>query len=1239
MTQSESGPGSETTQQSSIDEICSRFEEAWKKVLDQGGVLPQMDDYWRLPTGQALKSEGGEKTDLASPSRELLINLALTDLEYRWRLAAKSSSINTPQIERPRLEDYVVRQPALGPLSELPIDVIEEEFSIRHLFGDRPGVEEYISRFGSRFPDLGEQLACLQKDLESGRTPKPFPYSSEKTSTRQPFDEEVQAGSRIRYLGDYELLEELGRGAMGVVFKARQVSLNRLVAVKMILAGVLAREEDVRRFHAEAKAAASLDHPGIVPIFEVGQHEGHHYFSMGYVEGESLSRRIAENPLPPREAARIMAQVAEAVECAHGKGVIHRDLKPANILLDQSGQPRVTDFGLAKRLDQDSSLSVTGDRIGTPSYMPPEQASCQNKRIDARSDVYSLGATLYAMLSGRPPFYADNPTDTCFQVIQQEPIPLRQLNPKLPRDLETICLKCLEKDPRRRYPSAREFAAELTRFIRSEPILARPVSRSERLWRWCRRNPAVAALIATVVVTLVGGTIISSAFAVIANRERDRAEVGENLATERLAQVEAEKKKAEEERRIAQAVRDFLQTKLLGQANVREQANSLLRGGGSSAAAKENPTIRELLDRAAAELASETIEANFPNQPLLQAEILKTVGETYRGVGEYQRSIGFLERAVALYRTKQGPNHPDTLSSMNSLANAYCQVGKLDLALPLCEETLKLTKAKLGPNHPNTLSSMNNLAMAYRDAGKLDLALPLFEETLKLRKAKLGPEHPGTLVGMNNLARAYQDAGKLDLALPLFEKTLKLTKAKLGPDHPDTFTSMNNLAGAYHDAGKLDLALPLFEETLKLRKAKLGTDHPETLASINSLARAYQNADKLDLALPLFEDSLKLMKAKLGPDHPDTLSSMNNLASAYRQAGKLDLALPLFEETLKLTKAKQGPDHPDTLSSMNNLANAYLYVGKLDLALPLIEETLKLVKVKLGPDHPHTLASMNILSLAYFRAGKLDLALPLLEETLKLKKVKQGLNHPDTLTTMNNLAVTYWKLAKLDKSIPLLEETLRLREAKLGRQHPDTLGTVAILGLNHRDAGRVTEALPLLEEVYRAAKKYPALHWVGVQLLDGYVRAAKSEQATTLANEILADTRKQLPIQSPQLAGQLAAIASSLLQVKAFPEAESLLRECLEIREKTEAEAWTTFNTKSMLGGALLAQKKFAAAKPLLLAGYEGMKQCEAKIPPESKVRVDEAIERLIQLAKVLEKKDDEAKWRTELEVRKKSAR
>ncbi len=315
-----------------------------------------------------------------------------------------------------------------------------------------------------------------------------------------------------RSFGDYELLEEIARGGMGIVYRARQKALNREVAIKLLLHGALASGPDVERFRAEAAAAASLKHPGIVSIHEVAECEGQHYFSMDLIAGRDLAMITRDGLLPARQAAEIVARVADAVQHAHDHGVLHRDLKPSNILMDVEGRPHVTDFGLARRLEDAGPHTQTGSLLGTPGYMSPEQAVGKTSKVDVRSDVYGLGTVLYHLLTGRAPFNGESATDILRQVIENEPVAPSLLNHAIPRDLETICFKCLSKEPGRRYADARSVAEDLERFLRHEPILARPIGNLGRLARWARRKPVVAALSCAVLLLVFAGAVASVLF-------------------------------------------------------------------------------------------------------------------------------------------------------------------------------------------------------------------------------------------------------------------------------------------------------------------------------------------------------------------------------------------------------------------------------------------------------------------------------------------------------------------------------------------------------------------------------------------------------------------------------------------------------------------------------------------------------------------------------------------------------
>ena len=384
--------------------------------------------------------------------------------------------------------------PAIGRIVKQYLEAVER--------GENPAADEWIARHPEFSQPLREFFASREQlDYLVGQTREQALFQPTLMGGGSQTDEATPLRQSLKYFGDYELVNEIARGGMGVIYRARQVSLNRPVAVKMILSGELASPDDVARFRTEAEAAANLDHPVIVPIYEIGECDGQHYFSMKLIEGESLSQRLAREAGPPqsreqmRERVKLVAAACRGIHYAHQRGIIHRDLKPANVLIDSSGKPHVTDFGLARQTAGDSQLTRTGAIVGTPSYMAPEQALGDGKRATTAVDIYGLGAILYACLTGRPPLEGATPVETILKVQREQPASPSKLAPGLDGELDVICLKCLEKDPEARYRSAGELADDLDRWLEGEPIHAAPPNPARLLWRWLAANFRAAACV------------------------------------------------------------------------------------------------------------------------------------------------------------------------------------------------------------------------------------------------------------------------------------------------------------------------------------------------------------------------------------------------------------------------------------------------------------------------------------------------------------------------------------------------------------------------------------------------------------------------------------------------------------------------------------------------------------------------------------------------------------------------
>ena len=803
----------------------------------------------------------------------------------------------------------------------------------------------------------------------------------------------------------YEVLEELGRGGMGVVYRARQLGLDRIVALKMILAASHAGSTATARFLHEAKTIALLKHPNVVQVYEFGSHEGKPFFSLEYLEDGSLADKLKGEPQPAAQTAQMVQSLALAVQAAHERGIVHRDLKPANVLLASDGTPKITDFGVAKQ--GDSVMTATGDVLGTPSYMAPEQAEGKTKLIGPAADVYALGAILYELLTGRPPFKGASPWETIQLVTKSEAVTPRQLQPGVPRDLETICLKCLEKAPAKRYATAAELANDLRRYQAGEPIQARPVGRSERSWRWYLRNKTVANLAAGIMLALVLGTAVSSWEAIRATRQEGftrtalerawgaeaetRHELSRAVAAEQTARTEADK---------SRSIVDFLAGDLLSRAE--PAFNS----------AEDHVSLLTVLDRAAG-----TIGDRFAGRPEVEDTLRRTIGTTYHGLGSWEKAERQWRAVLEGSRRRHGPDSREALTALVELAHILHHRGRDDAeALEMARSGSSGLDRILGPDHPDAVHGRTDLAQAYIGGGHSREAIALLEPAAERLNSSFGPDHPDTLVLRIDLGRAYLAAGRTQEAVEVLEATRERMQSTIGTDHPDTLVCRHELARAYSAAGHSDRAITLYESILRASESKLGLDHPGTLGTRNDLAVAYNRAGRTSEAIALNESNLKIYETTLGADHPNTLACCCNLATNYSAAGRFELAINLYRSTLKRMETKLGSDHPTTLACRANLAEAYVLAARPAEAVLLFETTLKQMESTLGPDHPTALMCGENLADAYLRVGQAIQGIKQHEATLSLREAKLGSTTPIRTTA----AITSpWPTGRMVSSIAL----------------------------------------------------------------------------------------------------------------------------------------------------------------------------------------------------------------------------
>jgi serine/threonine-protein kinase len=890
-------------------------------------------------------------------------------------------------------------------------------------------------------------------------------------------------------VGEYELLDEIATGGMGVVYKARHQTLGRVVALKMIRAGELALPEDLARFRLEAEAAANLDHPNIVPIYDVGEHEGQPYFTMKYVEGGSLAQS-------PRGATRglagLMLKVARAVHYAHERGILHRDLKPANILLDRNGEPHVTDFGLATRLPSAAAEAATlsptrpltqaGIAVGTPGYMAPEQAAGPKKGVTVAADVYSLGAVLYELLTGRPPFRADTPLETLVQVLEQQPTRPRALVPSLPRDIETICLKCLEKEPARRYASAEALADDLQRFLDGEAISAHAPSPAERLWRWCRRSPLVAALAAALVLSVGVGLALVTALWQRAEMQWREAEAQRRVADAQRRLAELERERAETHRR--QAEENFQQAhKIVDRMCMRLSEEKLSTIPGLQ------PIRKEILE--AGLKYYQGFVAERGDDPALKADLAKAhfrvafltnlVGTRTAALASYaQARTAYEELLVA---DPANTEHREALAMTCINAGAVMEaLNDRTGALASYEHARELLEP-LDRETPDSPKILGHLGILYNNLGNVnrgldhlddsrdayDKALAVQERLIRANPSSVAPQRELAVVYVN-VAILYNHRGERDEALRWHLKARDLQE-QLFRDHPLDRDVQHDLALSCRRVGDRLVRDNQLDDGLK--SLQRGHDLIDRLAAANKSVTEYQW--ELGLSLRSLGNARRALakQAETNKDQAGTARERDEAIKSYQAAADAlgrarrqdrstvvytrDLAASLFDLALMLADDLHKPE--DALRAYAPAADLYRELaragGDADALADLGAATGNMGHLQ------RDLHRYND-ALAAFNDSR-----EARERLLRLR--------PDDPRARNDLAATWFNIARVqfflkrrgDEALAY-EQSRDLRE-RLVREYPQNVGfhsdlgtTLVNLGYTYGQTGRTDESLATL---------------------------------------------------------------------------------------------------------------------------------------------------------------------------------
>lgn len=856
-----------------------------------------------------------------------------------------------------------------------------------------PGAPSGITQRGDG-PELGEEVpesdahgaptiygvASTSADLfESG------PANGHANGSPGAGDAPVRSATLPETIGTYRVLGVLGEGGMGMVYLAEQERPKRTVALKVVRPGMLSGPM-LRRFELESQVLGRLQHPGIAQVFEAGMAvvgaaaSGNEtrapFFAMEYVRGQTLTEYASVRRLSVLERLELMAKVCDAVQHAHSRGVIHRDLKPGNILVTAEGLPKVLDFGIARATDSDIKATMqtdVGQLVGTLPYMSPEQVAGDAGALDTRSDVYTLGVILYELLAGRLPLDVAGRTivEAARTITQDEPRKLGDDFPELRGDISTIVAKAMEKDRERRYKTASEFAADIERHRRSEPIAARPPTTVYQLKKFAVRNKGLVVGASAAVILLILGVVGTSIGMARAIEQRVEADEQRRVA-------DAQRERADLEAESAKAVNDFLVNRLLMAATPEESQGRQV-------------TVAEVLGKSAGE-----IDEAFKDRPALKARLYSVVGKTYSSLGDYASAEKYFQGAISV-RREIAPGSSELASSLHDLGSLRFRQSRWKEAADLFEETTTLFEAaNLGKE---AIESRASSAACLRNLGDLPAAEKLQRQVIELATEKLGTDHATTLSSITNLAIVLHDAGRVEEAKALYQQVVDTRKRVLGNNHPSTLMALGNLATAYFDLGDIQGAEKVLAESLEIRKVVSGPDHPDTILHMSNLAVVREKLGHVEEADKLYRETLEIAIRKLGPENESVAVLMSNLASNLALQKKHEEAKEFYLKAIAILTKINGPEHAETLQSELGYGRWLLGREQIEDAAQVIESVLAKSTARFGADYPTSIGASWTLANIRDKQGRPADALPLAEKALAGRTQLLGAEHPSTKET------------------------------------------------------------------------------------------------------------------------------------------------------------------------------------------------------------------------------------------------